>query len=84
MSSTIYTKLDELTLIYGKATLSYNVDNESREGVVFATQPTRKIMFVPKAEGKQFAGVYGAGKGGFFQTNKYQPNAVIKSVMVRN
>jgi hypothetical protein len=40
-------------------------------------------MFVPKAEGKQFAGVYGAGKGGFFQTNKYQQNAVIKSVMVR-
>ena len=40
-------------------------------------------MFVPKAEGKQFAGVYCAGKGGFYQTNKYQPNAVIKSVMVR-
>jgi hypothetical protein len=69
--------------IYGKATLSYNVDNEMRENVVFANQPTRKIMFVPQAEGKQFAGVYGAGKGGFFQTNKYQPNAVIRSVMVR-
>jgi len=75
--------LKQAEAIYGKATLSYNVDNESRENVVFAKQPTRKIMFVPKAEGKQFAGVYGAGKGGFYETNKYQPNAVIKSVMVR-
>ncbi|MEG4204636.1 hypothetical protein QUA20_11975 [Microcoleus sp. Pol7_A1] len=75
--------LKQAEVIYGKATLSYNVDNESREGVVFAKQPTRNIMFVPKAEGKQFAGVYGAGQGGFYQTNKYQPNAVIRSVMVR-
>jgi hypothetical protein len=75
--------LKQAEAIYGKATLSYNVDNESRENVVFANQPTRKIMFVPQAKGKQFAGVYGAGKGGFFQTNKYQTNAVIKSVMVR-
>jgi len=75
--------LKQAEAIYGKATLSYNVDNEMREGVVFAKQPTRKIMFVPKAEGKQFAGVYGAGKGGFYETNKYQPNAAIKSVMVR-
>lgn len=75
--------LKQAEAIYGKATLSYNVDNEMRENVVFAKQPTNKIMFVPKAEGKQFAGVYGAGKGGFFQTNKYQPNAVIESVMVR-
>jgi hypothetical protein len=75
--------LKQAEAIYGKATLSYNVDNEMRENVVFAKQPTRKIMFVPQAEGKQFAGVYGAGKGGFYQTNKYQPNAVIRSVMVR-
>ncbi|MEG4590008.1 hypothetical protein QUA54_33050 [Microcoleus sp. MOSTC5] len=75
--------LKQAEAIYGKATLSYNVDNESREGVVFAKQPTRNIMFVPQAKGKQFAGVYGAGQGGFYQTNKYQPNAVIRSVMVR-
>ncbi|MEG4283745.1 hypothetical protein QUB68_11505 [Microcoleus sp. A006_D1] len=75
--------LKQAEAIYGKATLSYNVDNESRENVVFAKQPTRKIMFVPKAEGKQFTGVYAAEKGGFYQTNKYQQNAVIKSVMVR-
>lgn len=75
--------LKQAEAIYGKATLSYNVDNEMRENVVFAKQPTRKIMFVPKADGKQFGGVYGAGQGGFYQTNKYQPNAAIKSVMVR-
>ncbi|MEG4170401.1 MULTISPECIES: hypothetical protein [unclassified Microcoleus] len=75
--------LKQAEAIYGKATLSYNVDNEMREGVVFAKQPTRNIMFVPQAEGKQFGGVYGAGQGGFYQTNKYHPNAVIRSVMVR-
>ncbi|MEG4310246.1 MULTISPECIES: hypothetical protein [unclassified Microcoleus] len=75
--------LKQAEAIYGKATLSYNVDNEMRENVVFAKQPTRNIMFVPKADGKQLGGVYGAGKGGFYQTNKYHPNAVIKSVMVR-
>lgn len=75
--------LKQAEAIYGKATLSYNVDNESRENVVFANQPSKKIMFVPQADGKQFAGVYGAGQGGFYQTNKYQQNAVIRSVMVR-
>ena len=75
--------LKQAEAIYGKATLSYNVENESREGVVFANQPSKKLLFIPKADGKQFAGVYDAGKGGFYQTNKYQPNAVIKSVMVR-
>ncbi len=75
--------LKQAEAIYGKATLSYNVDNESREGVVFAKQPSKNIMFVPKGEARQKAGVYGAGKGGFFQTNKYHPNAVIGSVMVR-
>jgi hypothetical protein len=75
--------LKQAEAIYGKATLSYNVDNEMRENVVFANQPSKKFLFVPKADGKQFAGVYGTGQGGFFQTNKYHVNAVIKSVMVR-
>lgn len=75
--------LKQAEAIYGKATLSYNVDNESREGVVFANQPTKKFWFAPKAEGKQFAGVYGASQGSFYKTNKYQPNAVIRSVLVR-
>jgi hypothetical protein len=74
--------LKQAEAIYGKATLSYHVDNEMREIVVFAKQPTYTIMFVPKAKGKQVAGVYGAGEKGFFQTDKYQPNAVIESVMV--
>ena len=75
--------LKQAEAIYGKATLSYNVENESREGVGFANQPTKKLWFAPKAEGKQFAGVYEASQGSFHETNKYQPNAAIKSVMVR-
>jgi hypothetical protein len=75
--------LKQAEAIYGKATLSYNVDNESREGVVFANQPTKKFWFAPKAEGSDYAGVYGASQGSFHQTNKYQPNAVIRNVSVR-
>ncbi len=69
--------------IYGKATLFYNVDNESREGVIFAKQPSKKLLFVPKLAGKQFAGISGPGKGGYFETPRYQPGAVIGSVWVR-
>jgi hypothetical protein len=75
--------LKQAEAIYGKATLGYNTDNESREGVVFANQPTKKIGFFPKAEGRQYAGVYGTGQGVVFQTNKYQPKAVIRSAIVR-
>jgi hypothetical protein len=75
--------LKQAEAIYGKATLSYSIENESREQVVFANRPTKKIGFFPKAEGRQFAGVYGPSQRVFYQTNKYQPNAVIRSVIVR-
>ncbi|MGE5658727.1 MAG: hypothetical protein ACM37W_19170 [Actinomycetota bacterium] len=75
--------LKQAEAIYGKATLSYHIENESRERVIFAKQPSQKISFVPKVKGKQVAGIYGAGKGGYFETNQYQPNAVIESIWVR-
>ncbi|WP_445249782.1 hypothetical protein [Microcoleus sp. OTE_8_concoct_300] len=75
--------LKQAEAIYGKATLGYNTDYESQEVLVFANQPNKKIRFAPKAEGRQYAGVYGASQGIVHETNKYQPNAVIRSVMVR-
>jgi len=76
--------LKQAEAIYGKATLGYNTSYESVEGIVFANQPNnKKISFAPKAEGRQYAGVYGASQDSFHQTNKYQPNAVIRNVIVR-
>jgi hypothetical protein len=76
--------LKQAEAIYGKATLGYNTDYESQEVLVFANQPNnKKIRFAPKAEGRQYAGVYGASQDIVHETNKYQPNAVIRSVMVR-
>jgi hypothetical protein len=76
------TTLKQAEAIYGKATLRYSTDNESREDVVFANQPTKKIWFAPKAEGRQFAGIYAPSQRSFNQTNQYHPNAVIRSVSV--
>jgi hypothetical protein len=79
--------LKQAEAIYGKATLGYSTSYESYESVevlVFANQPNKKkIRFAPKAEGREYAGVYGASQGIVRETNKYQPNAVIRSVMVR-
>ncbi|MEP6490606.1 hypothetical protein NDI43_24100 [Microcoleus vaginatus GB2-A3] len=75
--------LKQAEAIYGKATLGYNTDYESIEGIVFANQPTKKISFAPHAEGRRYAGIYGASQGSLHRTNKYQPNAVIRNVMVR-
>ena len=76
--------LKQAEAIYGKATLGYNTDYESEEVLVFANQPNnKKIRFAPKAEGRRYAGVYGASQGIVRETNKYQPNAVIRSVSVR-
>ena len=75
--------LKQAEAIYGKATLGYNTSYEPIEGLVFANQPNKKISFAPKAEGRRYAGIYGASQGSLHQTNKYQPNAVIRNVRVR-
>jgi hypothetical protein len=76
--------LKQAEAIYGKATLGYNTDYESQEVLVFANQPNnKKIRFAPKAEGSHYAGVYGASQDIVHETNKYQPNAVIRNVSVR-
>jgi len=74
--------LKQAEAIYGKATLGYNTSYEPVEVLVFANPPNKKIMFAPKAEGRQYAGIYGASQGSLHQTNKYQPNAVIRNVRV--
>ena len=59
--------LKQAEAIYGKATLSYNVENESREGLVFANQPTKKIMFVPRLKGNNLREFMALVKGDFFR-----------------
>ena len=69
--------------IYGKATLSYNLDNEGREYVRFAKQPPRMFFRVGNANMKNtLGGIYGQTRGGFGETNKYRDDAKIQSVEI--
>ncbi len=77
------TSIKEAEAVYGKATLSYNTANESREYVNFAKKPSRKIAFRAGVKGRGFAGIYPAQKAEYNQTTKYQDGAFIKSVEVR-
>jgi hypothetical protein len=69
--------------IYGKATLSYNLDNEGREYVRFAKQPPRMFFRVGNANMKNtLGGIYAQTRGGFGETNKYRDDAKIQSVEI--
>ena len=76
------TPLKQAAAVYGKATLFYNTENESRELVKFAHQPARNISFRPVASGHQFAGVYSSTQSEFNKTTTYHDNASIDSVLV--
>jgi hypothetical protein len=77
------TLIKEAEAVYGKATLSYNTANESREYVNFAKKTSRKIAFRAGKKGQGFAGVYSAQKAEYNQTTKYVDGAFISSVEVR-
>ncbi len=77
------TLIKEAEAVYGKATLSYNTSNESREYVTFAKKNYRKIAFRAGKKGGGFAGIYSAQNAEYNETIKYQDGAFIKSVEVR-
>lgn len=77
------TPIKEAEAVYGKATLSYNTANESREYVNFAKKPSRKIAFRAGIKGRGFAGIYPDKKAEYNETTKYQDGALISSVEVR-
>ena len=74
--------LAEAAAIYGPATLSYNVHDESREYAAFASQPDGlRFRVRPASDDAFFAGTYPA-PGEYAATTTYDPSAVIWMVMV--
>jgi hypothetical protein len=75
------TTIDFAEKKYGAATLSYSVENESREFVAFEKQPA-KLQF--RTGTAKDAGVYSPkeGEDSYFSTNQYKAGAKIQSVIV--
>ena len=77
------TLITQAETAYGKATLSHNVMNESREYVKFANLPTKAIAFRTQAPADtEFAGIYPASKEELKETQNFQKTAVIGLVEV--
>lgn len=70
--------------VYGKATLSFNWDDEAREYVKFASQPVG-LIFRTQGQPNDFDGNYPTTQGqsdSFYSTQRYHPTAAIKAVWV--
>lgn len=77
------TPLKQAEAVYGDATLSYNLVNESREYAKFGKQPTATIRFrLGAANDGSLAGIYPSQKGEFNQTKDYKKTAAINLVEV--
>lgn len=77
------TPLSQAESAYGKATLSYNLDNEGREYVSFANTPIERLNFRLGAYGdNSLQGIYdqAAGEGGNRETNRYKEGATIQAI----
>lgn len=70
--------------VYGKATLSYNTDNESREYVRFADQNSGNLSFSTGSggNGNGGAGIYASPQGAYNETQQFKTDATIKSIWV--
>ncbi len=66
---------------YGKATLSYHVQNESREYVRFEQHPAPNLSF-STGKGPNWAGLYPTTGGEYSETQSFQEGATIQSVLV--
>ena len=67
---------------YGKATLSYNTQNESREYARFERQPANNISFATGNGSSNAAGIYPSPTGEYNETQKFKEDAKIESVLV--
>ncbi|MBW4517260.1 MAG: hypothetical protein KME11_18795 [Timaviella obliquedivisa GSE-PSE-MK23-08B] len=67
---------------YGKATLSYNTQNESREYARFERQPANNISFATGNGSSKAAGIYASPTGEYNETQKFKEDAKIESVLV--
>ncbi|HEY9643209.1 MAG TPA: hypothetical protein V6C57_22155 [Coleofasciculaceae cyanobacterium] len=76
------TSLVEAERAYGKATLSYNTQNESREYARFERQPAANISFATGNGNTKPAGIYPSPTSDYNETHEFQANAAIQSVLV--
>jgi hypothetical protein len=67
---------------YGKVTLSYNTQNESREYARFANLPAGNLSFSTGNGNKSTAGIYASPSGAYNETQRFKPEAAIQSVLV--
>jgi hypothetical protein len=67
---------------YGKVTLSYNTQNESREYARFERQPSNNISFATGSGASNAAGIYPSPTGEYNETQKFKENAKIESVLL--
>lgn len=74
--------IKEAEKVYGKPTLSYNIDNEGREIVNFANQPKNLMFLLGNANNGTLAGLYPKVGGAYHETNKYNSQATIRAIMV--
>ncbi|AFY52812.1 hypothetical protein Riv7116_0204 [Rivularia sp. PCC 7116] len=74
-------KIKDAETAYGKATLGYHTQNESREYVTFANQPS-DISFRPLTPPGKFAGIYKSPLKEYNETDQFKQDTVIKSVSV--
>lgn len=76
-------RIKQAEIVYGKATLFYNLDMEGREYVKFANQPTNYIGFRVGAFGNNsLAGIYPKSNSGYQETHNYRQNATIRSIEI--
>lgn len=76
------TSIAEAEKVYGQATLSFNWDNEGREFVKFANQPSN-MTFRTKGSPNDFDGRYATTQGqDFYSTHSYRSTAAIGAVWV--
>jgi hypothetical protein len=76
------TLLTQAEAAYGKATLSYNTQNESREYARFERQPAPNLSFGTGNASQQPAGIYPTSTGEYHETRQFRPDAAINSVLV--
>ncbi|MBI4782100.1 MAG: hypothetical protein HY785_12380 [Oscillatoriophycideae cyanobacterium NC_groundwater_1537_Pr4_S-0.65um_50_18] len=76
------TTLESAVQAYGQATLSYNTQNESREYARFDRQPAANISFNTGNGNATPAGIYASPLSEYNETQEFQPEATIRSVLV--
>ena len=74
--------IEQAEQVYGQATLSFNTQNESREYVRFQRQPAPSISFATGNGSQQTAGIYPSPAGAFNETQQYQADAKIQSILL--